>query len=67
MFIHEAWQAMVNIYTCLGLTYEKDRLPALARLAEEIQNLQLRKGRYLVDLWEDILVEDLHWYNALSV
>ena len=51
------WYDVVSEYFRCNLTFEKDRLPALTRLAEQAQ--RLRQGRYLAGLWEDLLVANL--------
>jgi hypothetical protein len=55
----ENWHRIVHQYSKCKLTFEKDRLPALAGLAEQVQ--ATRKGRYLAGLWEDSLIVDLAW------
>jgi len=50
------WRRLVEEYSKHDLTYEEDRLPALAGLSD-----QTGRGRYLAGLWEDSLVGDLCW------
>jgi hypothetical protein len=59
-----SWHQVVSVYSSCDLTFEKDRLPALAGLAEQVQ--QIREGRYLAGLWEDSLVADLTWERSRS-
>jgi hypothetical protein len=53
------WQSIVEEYTSLGLTYVSDRLPAIAGVATQMQ--EVRSGRYLAGLWSDNFFEDLTW------
>jgi hypothetical protein len=53
------WHVAVENYCKLSLSFEKDRLPALAGLAKRMS--PFRNGRYLVGLWEDSLISDLAW------
>jgi hypothetical protein len=53
------WRELVEIYSSMALTYEKDIFPALSGAASHMQ--QYRKSRYTAGLWEDTLLEDLLW------
>ncbi|KAF2803546.1 uncharacterized protein BDZ99DRAFT_546760, partial [Mytilinidion resinicola] len=53
------WHQMVQRYSCLALTEQSDRLPAIAGLAREIGRCKM--GKYLASLWEDSLYDDLLW------
>jgi hypothetical protein len=59
------WHAFVNGYSALDLTYAKDRLPALAGLANLTRRrreaAQIPTGRYLAGLWEAQLASDMAW------
>ncbi|CAO2651394.1 Nn.00g039640.m01.CDS01 [Neocucurbitaria sp. VM-36] len=56
----DAWQKAVVEYARLNLTYESDRLPAIAALAEQM--IQIRKTDvYLAGMWKDSLLSDLGW------
>ncbi|CZR51214.1 uncharacterized protein PAC_01089 [Phialocephala subalpina] len=57
--MREGWHETVQAYTNLEITFDSDRLPALAGLAEELQ--RFRKDRYLAGLWEDDLLHSLGW------
>lgn len=46
------------------LTYQSDRLPALAALAEQSMKLRHPNDRYLAGLWEKTLWLDLQWFRA---
>ena len=55
------WYRIVESYTTLNLTYEKDIFPALSGIAQHMVNE--RKARYLAGLWQDTFVEDLLWHR----
>lgn len=54
------WNRIVANYTGRCLTYETDRLIALAGIAERIQ--QQTKDKYFPGMWYDNLLEQLCWY-----
>jgi hypothetical protein len=55
------WSLIVNTFSSLDLTYEKDIFPALAGLAK--QELGYRpQDRYLAGLWMDSFCIGLTWY-----
>ncbi|KAH6621849.1 tol protein, partial [Boeremia exigua] len=57
-----AWQETVEEYSGLELTFEDDRLPAIAALAK--QEMERRPDdTYLTGMWKDTLIEDLVWYR----
>jgi len=58
------WHRVVEDYSECDLTFEMDRLPALAGLAEQAH--RFRRGRYLAGLWEDSLISDLCWTRSSS-
>ncbi|KAF2028676.1 HET-domain-containing protein, partial [Setomelanomma holmii] len=47
------WHRIVEAYTCLNLTFSKDKLPALQGVARSMQTE--RSGMYCAGLWEDTL------------
>lgn len=51
----------VEEYSSLNLTYEEDRLPAIAGIATSMQTA--RTGVYLAGLWSDTLVLDMLWFS----
>jgi hypothetical protein len=57
----EAWVYLVYNYSGCELTYEKDRLIALAGLARHFQ--RFLKSQYLAGLWETGFVHQLCWEN----
>jgi len=56
----EKWNDLVSDYSKLEITYDRDRLPALAGLAERMQ--RLRKDNYVAGLWENDLLKSLCWW-----
>lgn len=54
-----AWSAIVRDFSRRGLTYSKDKLPALAGIASEM--LQYKRSTYLAGLWKDDLQTNLAW------
>ncbi|KIL85499.1 hypothetical protein FAVG1_11457 [Fusarium avenaceum] len=57
------WYSLVERYSGCSLTFEKDRLPAIASLAKEFQK-NSETGRYLFGLWERSLHLGLLWVDA---
>ncbi|KAI1134605.1 HET-domain-containing protein [Hypoxylon sp. FL0543] len=57
--LHRLWKDIVEAYLLKGLTYDTDRLPALAGIAQCFSRKGL--GRYVNGLWEPTLVPDLFW------
>jgi hypothetical protein len=55
------WDTLLNDYSNRALTYESDRLPALAGLASKIQ--QLLNSRYMAGIWECDL-QGLMWVRS---
>jgi hypothetical protein len=60
----EAWSGLISNYSACALTYEKDRLIALAGLARYFQ--PFIGCRYLAGLWETDFVFQLLWKNAAT-
>src|SRR3569833_241670 len=57
-----AWAELIQEYSALQLTYESDRLPALAGIADIAS--QVVPGRYLSGIWEANLSAGLLWQPA---
>ncbi|KAF7557651.1 hypothetical protein G7046_g6000 [Stylonectria norvegica] len=57
--LHIQWFRLLKTYTSLQLTMAKDRLAALAGIAQNIQ--RPHNWRYLAGLWEPSLPFDLVW------
>ncbi|KAK4084412.1 uncharacterized protein Triagg1_892 [Trichoderma aggressivum f. europaeum] len=56
-----SWPELVENYTALKMTYDKDRLPALSSIARKIA--QLSPGDcYLAGMWKSTLLESLLWF-----
>ncbi|KAJ9663998.1 hypothetical protein H2198_000501 [Neophaeococcomyces mojaviensis] len=62
VFVYELWHnGVIREYTAAELTFEKDRLVALAGIAGVIQK---RTGMtYVAGLWKELLPMDLMWQN----
>lgn len=67
------WQGFVETFTLRRLSYEADKLPALAGLAEQyVAHLEQRFGRkpvYLAGLWDVFLLRHICWsvqYSRMS-
>ncbi|KAF2469748.1 HET-domain-containing protein, partial [Lindgomyces ingoldianus] len=56
---HENWKRVVERYSKTGLTEAKDKLIALAGIAE-MMDAQIR-GRYIAGMWEKYLASQLLW------
>ena len=55
------WYHLVPNYALRSLTYETDRLIAIAGLAELCERDDWQTGRYLAGLWEDTMPAALLW------
>lgn len=56
----QEWRRLVQVYSCLKLSFGSDKLPALSGLAKQMA--KRRPGaRYLAGLWSDSLGADLLW------
>lgn len=55
------WRTMVSAYTRLYLSYEKDRLPAIAGVAQMFEKTRGLDSRYYEGIWSDSAVQDLAW------
>ncbi|KAF1960428.1 hypothetical protein CC80DRAFT_583094 [Byssothecium circinans] len=57
----QGWRDLVSHYSTLQLSYESDRLPALASMAELMKT---RIGaEYVAGLWKSSIIGDLAWYT----
>ncbi|KAF2452060.1 HET-domain-containing protein [Karstenula rhodostoma CBS 690.94] len=54
------WYRTVQDYSRLQLTFEKDKMPALAALTRDMETLRA-DDRFLAGLWEKTLLLDLLW------
>lgn len=57
--LFNAWADIVSEFTKRKLTFDKDKLPAMAGLAAEMS--QYKAAEYLAGLWKDDLRENLAW------
>ena len=56
------WHTLVSDYTSRGLSHFRDKLPAIAGIAEEFShNWGSRLGEYKAGLWPNYLVDSLAW------
>lgn len=55
-----SWYSIVNLYSSRELTYEQDKLVALAGIADKMQR-QKRDDNY-AGMWHDDLIEQLCWF-----
>jgi hypothetical protein len=58
--ITEQWRMIVKMYTQRGLTFAKDKLPAIAGAAQGMPQAKF-PGSYLAGLWRESLLLDLLW------
>ena len=54
------WYRTVEEYSAMQLTFEKDKMPALAALTQKMETLRVN-DRFLAGLWEKTLLFDLLW------
>ncbi len=54
------WYQIIEAYTVRSLTFEKDRLPAIAGIAKVVGRLTCYS--YKAGLWDEDLVRGLAWY-----
>ncbi|KAH7472785.1 hypothetical protein H9L39_12590 [Fusarium oxysporum f. sp. albedinis] len=58
------WAHLIHRYSRLGLTFEKDRLPALSGMAKAFQTMgstEMKDDVYLAGIWKSMLPEALLW------
>ncbi|KAF4336035.1 het-domain protein [Fusarium beomiforme] len=58
------WAHLIHEYSQLGLTFEKDRLPALSGMAKAFQttsSTEMKDDVYLAGIWKSMLPEALLW------
>lgn len=64
------WQGFVETFSMRRLSFEPDKLPALAGLAEQfVAHLEQRFGRqpvYLAGLWDVFLLRHIYWSVSYS-
>ncbi|KAF9775276.1 hypothetical protein IL306_006643 [Fusarium sp. DS 682] len=58
------WAHLIHRYSQLGLTFEKDRLPALSGMAKAFSTMsstEMKDDVYLAGIWKSMLPEALLW------
>ena len=55
------WQQIILEYTNLKLTYDSDRLPAIAALADRTWRLRRSDDVYIAGLWRNSILSDMLW------
>jgi len=55
------WQQIISEYTNLKLTYDSDRLPAIAALADRTWRLRRSDDVYIAGLWRNSILSDMLW------
>jgi hypothetical protein len=58
------WKKTVSEFQGLKLTYESDRLPAIAALAERMMRTREGEDAYIAGMWRNSILHDLCWYHA---
>ena len=58
------WRAIIHSYGPLLLTYKRDKLPAIAAVAETFKTRIHKDDEYLAGLWRSSIVTDMLWMNA---
>jgi hypothetical protein len=63
--LSQFWRKIIVGCSYKNFSFEEDRLPAIAALAQRM--LLLRPGdEYLAGLWKSTLLEDLTWYSHMT-
>lgn len=63
-WVERRWRKLVEEYTALELTYEKDIFPAISGLAKEFD--RARPSTYLAGLWKSSFLCDMLWYACYT-
>jgi hypothetical protein len=58
-----SWNMIVQVYSSQGITYRKDRLPAISGMAKQFRGLG-QNSDYLAGLWKDTFFENLMWHAS---
>ncbi|KAK1749803.1 heterokaryon incompatibility protein-domain-containing protein, partial [Echria macrotheca] len=61
------WHQSIEDYSGLLLTFETDRMIALAAVTQRMHHLRGGQDRYLAGLWESSLVRDLNWMAVPAI
>jgi hypothetical protein len=54
------WQRVVTEFSSMSITYESDRLPAIAGVAKQLQSL-VPTSHYVLGMWKEVLFDHLLW------
>lgn len=60
--LDRCWHQLVEDYTSLDLTFEKDIFPAISGIAKRFQ--AARPSTYIAGMWENSLLSDMLWTAA---
>lgn len=59
---HRFWERVVQTYNVCNLTYERDKLPAILGLAQEIE--VFTRQTYFGGVWLEEIARGLYWYGS---
>ena len=59
----QPWHSLVQRYSRTSLTYESDRIDAIAGIAGQMYGSMDERNQYLAGLWRETLFEDMLWYS----
>jgi hypothetical protein len=59
----KVWRTLVENYSSRALSIPRDRLPALAGIAGEIQKSFGNENVYLAGMWKSYMIKQLGWYK----
>jgi Heterokaryon incompatibility protein (HET) len=65
LFFYEIWKRIVEVYTKMELTQERDRLIALSGIARMMTSTMKAEGiddKYLAGMWQNYIASQLLWY-----
>jgi hypothetical protein len=57
----EDWKEMITEFSKLALTFETDRLPAIAALAQRMRTFRRYDDTYVAGMWKKSILTDLCW------
>ena len=60
--LYQSWDLLIHDYSYRSVTFDKDRLPAIAGLARVMG--EVLRDQYLAGLWKGDLLEGLVWESA---
>lgn len=65
MHLVQSWHTAVLQFSGLKLSYDSDRLVAIAALAQDMMQVR-QSDTYLAGMWKDSMVYDLQWMAPLA-